>query len=197
MKEAGYEYQVAGENLARDFGTTPDMMEAWMASPTHRANIVNPKYTEIGIAVIDGVFQGYETTLVVQMFGKPKSGAQLGKNGDVAAAGSPSDAVREADGQPLFAFDASQPQQTQHPAVLAGIIVPSGSIQVPPLFAPLQLVKAFFLSIIFILVATLIYDGLISEHQQTVRIVGKNLAHIIFFAAVIFLLLFFKGGIIG
>jgi hypothetical protein len=58
-------------------------------------------------------------------------------------------------------------------------------------------VKAFFLSIIFILVGTLIYDAVIIEHRQTARIVGKNAAHIIFFAAVTFLLLFFKGGIIG
>jgi hypothetical protein len=198
MKEANYEYQVAGENLARDFGTTPDMMAAWMASPTHRANIVNPKYTEIGIAVVDGVFQGYETTLVVQMFGKPKSIAQLGRNGEIGTANSFDDAQLGEVSQPSFSFSEAAPQATQQrPGVLAGIIVPGGEVQVPPLFAPLQLVKAFFLSIIFILVGTLIYDAVIIEHRQTARIVGKNAAHIIFFAAVTFLLLFFKGGIIG
>lgn len=73
MNESGYSYRVAGENLARDFGTTPNMVEAWMASPTHKANIVNPRYTEIGIAVINGSLQGVDTTLVVQMFGTPRA----------------------------------------------------------------------------------------------------------------------------
>ena len=74
MHQMGYQYVVAGENLARDFGQTDEMVSAWLASPTHRANIMNPKYQEIGIAVIDGVLEGYETTLVVQMFGTPPSG---------------------------------------------------------------------------------------------------------------------------
>ena len=73
MSEAGYSYQVAGENLARDFSTTSAMVAAWMASPTHRANIMNGRYTEIGIAVINGTLEGVETTLVVQMFGTPRS----------------------------------------------------------------------------------------------------------------------------
>src|SRR3989344_3214614 len=69
MRGAGYTYSVAGENLARDFAETPDMMRAWMNSPTHRENIINPKYQEIGIAVVNGKLNGVETTLVVQMFG--------------------------------------------------------------------------------------------------------------------------------
>lgn len=71
FKTAGYSYKVAGENLARDFSTTPDMMAAWMNSPTHRANIMNSRYEEIGIAVVNGTLNGIETTLVVQHFGSP------------------------------------------------------------------------------------------------------------------------------
>ena len=69
FKNAGYDYLFAGENLARDFGDSQSVVKAWMDSPTHRDNILNNKYEEIGFAVIDGILNGEETTLVVQMFG--------------------------------------------------------------------------------------------------------------------------------
>ena len=71
IKAAGYRYQFAGENLARDFGDTDSLVEAWLASPTHRENILNPRYQETGIAVVNGTLQGIETTLVVHFFGTP------------------------------------------------------------------------------------------------------------------------------
>jgi hypothetical protein len=71
MKKAGYNYADAGENLAIDFTDSNDVDEAWMNSPTHRANILNSKFTEIGIATIKGSYQGRNTIYVVQMFGRP------------------------------------------------------------------------------------------------------------------------------
>ena len=75
FKEAGYHYVYAGENLAKDFGSTDRMIQAWMASPTHKDNIVNPKYTEIGLAVVPGSISGQDTVLVVQLFGTRAGGA--------------------------------------------------------------------------------------------------------------------------
>jgi len=66
---SGYDYQYAGENLARDFDHSGSVVTAWMNSPTHRDNLLSPKYKEIGFAVVNGELQGEETTLVVQMFG--------------------------------------------------------------------------------------------------------------------------------
>lgn len=71
---SGYDYLYAGENLAIDFNNSKSVVDAWYASPTHKANLVNDKYTDIGFAVLDGELQGRKTTLVVQMFGKPRSG---------------------------------------------------------------------------------------------------------------------------
>ncbi len=71
MGREGYKYEVAGENLAIDFVETENVVSAWMASPTHKANIVHPSYTEIGVAVATGGFQGGTSTVVVQMFGLP------------------------------------------------------------------------------------------------------------------------------
>lgn len=68
---AGYKFSYAGENLARNFYTSPDVVVAWMNSPTHKANIINSKYKNIGIAVAEGQLKGERTILVVQEFGTP------------------------------------------------------------------------------------------------------------------------------
>lgn len=69
--EAGYRYKYAGENLAVNFQNSEDVQTAWMNSRGHFLNIVNPKYTEIGIATSTGLYKGREAVFVVQMFGTP------------------------------------------------------------------------------------------------------------------------------
>ena len=71
FKEAGYAFSYAGENLAVYFTDSADVERAWMNSPGHRANILSPHFTEIGIATAEGYYQGKPTTFVVQMFGTP------------------------------------------------------------------------------------------------------------------------------
>jgi uncharacterized protein YkwD len=69
---AGYAYRYAGENLAVRFDDSSSVVNAWMASPTHRANIVKAQYTEIGIGVAQGSYEGSPATFVVQYFGTPQ-----------------------------------------------------------------------------------------------------------------------------
>ena len=69
IKGAGYSYIYAGENLGKGFRTAEGLVEAWMASPTHRENILSSNYRDIGIAVVEGELLGKQTILVVQMFG--------------------------------------------------------------------------------------------------------------------------------
>lgn len=71
FSEAGYVYAHAGENLAIHFTDSSEVVDAWMDSPTHRANIVNSNYTEIGVGTAKGKFDGYNTVYVVQLFGSP------------------------------------------------------------------------------------------------------------------------------
>ncbi len=71
IREAGYDYASAGENLAVRFNESASVVRAWMASPGHRANIVRAGYTEIGVGVADGVYQGAPATFVVQYFARP------------------------------------------------------------------------------------------------------------------------------
>ncbi|MFH1129516.1 MAG: CAP domain-containing protein [Patescibacteria group bacterium] len=68
--KAGYKYSAAGENLARGFSESEYVHQAWMNSPTHKANILNGNYKDIGIAVIRGTINGKETTVAVELFGK-------------------------------------------------------------------------------------------------------------------------------
>ncbi len=74
ITSSGYRYSYAGENLARNFYESDEIVAAWMASSSHKDNIVNPNYKEIGIAVVEGTLKGEKTTLVVQMFGSPIEG---------------------------------------------------------------------------------------------------------------------------
>jgi hypothetical protein len=71
---AGYSYILVGENLAEgDFRTNAELLTGWMNSPGHRANIINPRYTEIGAAARKGTYQGQVVWMAVQEFGRPSS----------------------------------------------------------------------------------------------------------------------------
>jgi len=73
-KEVGYEYILIGENLALgNFQNSEKVVEAWMNSPGHRANILNNKYQEIGVAVLEGDYNGKKVWMAVQHFGLPMS----------------------------------------------------------------------------------------------------------------------------
>jgi hypothetical protein len=73
----GYNYEFAGENLAIGFLDSNEVNQAWLDSPSHRKNILNQNYTEIGLAVLSGEFQGGQTTIVVQLFGNPQNQSQV------------------------------------------------------------------------------------------------------------------------
>ncbi len=195
IQNAGYKYKVAGENLARDFNNTSSMVGAWMASPSHKANIMQKQYTETGIAVVDGKLQGVETTLVVQMFAAPRAqAAQIPKKSVTTA----STAQLKATSQPQ-----SQPQ-TQVPEVRTAEVLAEStkapqaaapsSIFSAPIFSPLQISKSIFLAMILLLSGVLIYDFMIAQHRHVVRVVGKNFAHLGLFAAVGIMVIAFKGG---
>ncbi|HOX41136.1 MAG TPA: CAP domain-containing protein [bacterium] len=76
IRNSGYDYIAAGENLAMDFDTAEGMVAAWMDSPLHRSNILSSEYEDIGTGVVRGAHDSSvkgETTMVTNMFGKKKS----------------------------------------------------------------------------------------------------------------------------
>lgn len=72
FKTAGYDYHYAGENLGIGFLDSKEIHQAWNDSPTHKENLLNPDYKEIGIAILRGKFEGQDNTVVVQLFGSQK-----------------------------------------------------------------------------------------------------------------------------
>lgn len=103
FQQVGYNYVYAGENLAVNFFESQDVANAWMNSPTHRANIVKPEYTEIGVGVAEGMYQGHHTVFVAQLFGKPLV---------FAAAPAPTDSA----GSPQASSGQAVPKTTPAPA---------------------------------------------------------------------------------
>ena len=70
----GYSYIVEGENLILgNFSSEAEVVQDWMNSPGHRANILNNRYTEIGVAIIKGNYKGETVWIGVQEFGLPLS----------------------------------------------------------------------------------------------------------------------------
>jgi len=68
MKQFGIKYSTAGENIAKGQRTPGDVMNGWMNSPGHKANIMNANYTEIGVGYVTDSNGG---TYWVQMFIRP------------------------------------------------------------------------------------------------------------------------------
>lgn len=76
ISAAGYKYVYAGENLARDFSDAASVINAWMNSPSHRSNLLDKNFKEIGVAVLSGKLTGTDGILVVQEFGSAVGGVQ-------------------------------------------------------------------------------------------------------------------------
>ncbi len=71
LDKAHYQYSTAGENLAEGFSDADTLMAAWINSPTHYANLIDPNFTQFGIGVDDGTFDGTPTIFFAQHFGSP------------------------------------------------------------------------------------------------------------------------------
>ncbi len=73
-RREGYEFIVVGENLALGiFAGDAGVVEDWMNSPGHRANILNAEYSDIGVAAVRGEFERRSVWVAVQEFGRPRS----------------------------------------------------------------------------------------------------------------------------
>ena len=71
VQQAGYSYAYAGENLARNFTSDSAVVSAWMASDSHRDNMLHKYYTEVGFAVIDGKIDDKPTRIIVAVYATP------------------------------------------------------------------------------------------------------------------------------
>jgi len=148
---AGYKYEYAGENLAKNFLFSNGVVDAWMNSTTHRDNLLKKEYTEVGYAIVNGVLNGEQTTLVVQEFGKP-----------LASSFAPP------------AVEASEPIQN---APVEQVVVQKAVQPKVSAFKFSFNLNVIFMS--FLLLA-LALDFYFASKFNVIRIAGKNTAHILF-----------------
>ncbi len=68
LKNAGISYRGAGENIAAGYDTPESVVEGWMNSPGHRANILKEKFTQIGVGYAydeDTAYGSYWTQIFI------------------------------------------------------------------------------------------------------------------------------------
>lgn len=197
IRGSGYDYIDAGENLAKGFTNSSDVVNAWMNSPTHRANVLSPKYHDIGFAVVPGVLEGEDTVLVVQMFGSRDEveTAQVEVE-PVAAQVVVQETVNPSSGSaqeqtvitltPTPILVAAQP--TSAPLVLNS----NSRVSQDPIINIASYSKSMLLVIFVTLMLVFILDLLIIERRKVPRIVGHNIDHIMLIALFILFILLFK-----
>ncbi len=173
VSQSGYKYQHAGENLARDFSSASSIVSAWMNSPTHKKNLLDGRYTDIGVAVVDGFINGVETTLVVQLFGTPQPSSTA--NQSITQLVAPAFAS-----QPKEIEKESSQTNTKHEAV----------------FTPFLVSRSLSLAFIFFIIVALAIDWLFVLRYRIIRISGKSWAHLTYFLAMLVILLIIKQGLI-
>ena len=173
FKEVGYKYIYAGENLARDFMNSEGVVEAWMNSPTHKDNIVNPNYKEIGVAVVNGTLNGVETTLVVQVFGTPPP---------VAVAQRKTVPEKKVPPAPALVPEVGQASFTEEKVPLGNIALAQAENETssPPIFSPFWLTKTIAIFLLGVVLGVLVLDVILVAQHQVVRLSGKNIAHLLF-----------------
>lgn len=192
IKGAGYNYIYAGENLARGFNNASDVINAWMASETHRKNMLSANYQNVGFAVSAGKLNGEDTVLVVEMLGStylaPSPVAKdLEKPVTVAVASSSPSVVNTTDTNTLGEQKTSQVGKIKETAI-------NSLPQTKPLInsKTFSLVSARLILSLFIFV--LILDMLVVERKKIVRFVGHNLDHMFFFSVMLLIIIILAKG---
>ncbi|OGZ29001.1 MAG: hypothetical protein A2427_03905 [Candidatus Nealsonbacteria bacterium RIFOXYC1_FULL_40_7] len=197
FSDFGYRYRYAGENLARDFSSASATVDAWMNSPTHRDNILNPKYKEIGIGVTEGDLAGVDTTIVVQFLGAtyvdqtPQKVAVAPK---VETTSLPKEMVVpdvKQDVEPSIT-PTVVPLRTVLPEVQAKITSPTPNQQV--LISPFTTTRTVSLVVVGLLLVVFVIDAFFVEKRKISRIAGRTFAHVIFLIMILSIILILRAG---
>lgn len=154
---AGYNFTYAGENLAKNFYKSDDVVEAWMASKTHRDNLLNPNYRDIGIAVVEGMLNGQKTTLVIQEFGTTENVA--------------SRPTVEVQGKEI------QISQKDLDKPLLSVVSSQADLNVKSLIDPFQVNKVAGITVIGFMIILLMLDLYILKKRGVFRVSSHHIAH--------------------
>jgi hypothetical protein len=197
IKNSGYEYLYAGENLARGFTTASDVVNAWMNSPTHRENMLSSNYDDVGFAIQTGTLTGSDTILVVQELGR-KYGGQS-EVADVGAAQTTPTPVVVAVASPAptkAVLPSATPAVTATPTLTPQPEQPIGvaSVENQPLFDSKSLTKNIALGVLVLFLIVLVADAIIVERRNIARIVAHNVDHILFLLIIVLVVIIIGRG---
>lgn len=183
ITQSGYRYLVAGENLARDFDDSASVVEAWMNSPSHKDNLLSPRYQDIGVAVVNGQLAGVETTLVVQMFGTQLlTGPKVSDSSAVAP-------VQAAESTPL-------PTQITPVPTTAKLNAVTASYPTQPKINPFRLTRGISSLLLIVIIALFAVDIIIIWKNKIIRLSSDSAAHVIFLISILACLYLINSGLI-
>ena len=186
--DVGYKYRFAGENLARDFSDPASAIAAWMASPSHRDNLLSEKYKEVGIAVVEGDLAGVETTLIVQLFGaKSEAQSQI-----PIASAKVIEKVSEVGS--LSPSATPLPTETFTPTGQGEKIVVKEESKPKILISPFSASKGISSLTIGFFLVVLTFDGIIVSARKVTRIGGRTFAHLAFLGMILVIVLLARAG---
>lgn len=180
VKNSGYEYVYAGENLARGFSSSSDVVNAWMASPSHKENMLSDRYQEVGFAIVPGELVGEDTTLVVEMFGNKTNVLSRNEKKDIAAV------TRGEITQEIV-------QETQGEQFILPLFIAAKN---KPLINSFSLVRGIGIFTLLLFITVFILDMVIVQRKNIVRLVGHNTDHIVFLTVILLLVMMINSGII-
>lgn len=190
FEKVGYKYRYAGENLARDFSSASAAVDAWMASPSHKENLLSDKYKEIGIAVVEGDMNGVDTTLIVQLFGTRTSPQLAAIPEAVAIKESPST-------EPAVAAETKETNDTsvvEVPIAEAQEIPQKPVAVVAPKVSPFITAQSLSLFVIILLSVVLVIDIIEVERRKISRLGARKFAHLAYLLTIIVILIISKAG---
>lgn len=177
---AGYRFSYAGENLAKSFYASDEVVKAWMASKTHRENILNKHYKNIGIAVLEGTLNGEKTTLVVQEFGTPVDTAIASNSlgGEVQSIQSPNKSGPVESGSSAQTVLAQNPESSSPKVAPQTLVASEMQFFQDSLTDPYLTFKAAGLAFLFGLFILILLDLYIIRRRQVYRITARHLPHL-------------------
>lgn len=200
--DAGYKYRYAGENLARDFSSPSSAVDAWMASPSHRDNLLSSKYSDIGIAVVEGNLGGVETTIIVQLFGTSYSEVkEAPKIANVPVAETvktivptlaPTLIPTNIPPTPTAIITPTLFVQNPNAVVSSGSVISQSDTKV--LISPFSTTRHVSLITAGLLFVILIIDAIIIRKRKIVRIGGRTFAHLAFLGMILLIAVIVRAG---
>lgn len=184
ITSSGYRYIFAGENLARDFSDPVSVVDAWMDSPSHRSNLLDDNFRDIGVAVATGDLAGGEVVLVVQMFGA-QSTSYLAQ--DTSGARTQQEQEREPSQNPQFLAQGQEIEQGDFGTGAQITVLASRKTDIA---------KGVALSMVGLIFVLFAVEVLVTLRHEHLKLKSNVFAHLLFLGFVLLAVWYFQAGAI-